>query len=249
MPTFLLSPPTALALLAMTAIGPPSAAFAEDANTPSSLQAELDTLAAGFAKKAPPEMRAAFSQGIEEVRRTGLIETAKNVGDKAPTGSLTTTEGYPVKLDKLWTNGPVVVSFYRGGWCPYCNLQLKALQRSLAEIEGAGAKLVAITPEIMEKAAETSTKNELSFTVLSDQDNQLAKAFGIVFELPEVIRPIYESRIGLAKYNGNDDNELPLSATYVIDSQGVIRWAFLDADYKRRAEPADIIAAVKALGE
>lgn len=240
---------TSLALFAMTTLGATPETLAEEATETPSLQAELDAMAAGFAEKAPAEMRAAFAQGIEDVRRTGLIEIAKNVGDTAPSAALTNTQGYPVRLDRLWARRPIVVSFYRGGWCPYCNLQLKALQRSLSGIEGAGAQLIAITPEVAEKAAETSAKNEVRFTILSDTDNQLAKAFGIVFELPEVIRPIYETRIGLADYNGNDDNELPLSATYVIDSKGVIRWAFLDADYKRRAEPADIIAAVKALDD
>lgn len=238
-------PLTALALLttvSLTAIG-----AAQTPTATPSLNAELKALSDKFAKKAPAEMRAAFAQGIEDVRRTGLVETAKNVGDMAPAGELTTTTGETVAAQSLWADGPVVVSFYRGGWCPYCNLQLKALQRSLGELEGAGARLVAIAPELSEKAAETTAKNGLEFTVLTDRDNRLAKAFGIVFELPEVIRPIYEQRIGLASYNGNDDSELPLAATYVIDSKGVIRWAFLDADYKKRAEPADILAAVRAL--
>lgn len=222
-------------------------ALAQSTTATPTLDEELQALAAGFAKKAPAEMRAAFAQGIDDVRRTGLVETAKNVGDAAPTGALAGPAGETVRLDSLWADGPVVVSFYRGGWCPYCNLQLKALQRSLGELEGAGAKVVAIAPEIAEKAAETASKNQLDFLVLTDQDNRLAKAFGIVFELPEVIKPIYENRIGLASYNGNEDNELPLAATYVIDREGVIRWAFLDADYKKRAEPANIVAAVKAL--
>lgn len=223
------------------------AVLAQTTATAPSLNKELQTLAAGFAKEAPAEMRAAFAQGIDDVRRTGLVETAKNVGDTAPTSDLAGPTGEAVRLESLWADGPVVVSFYRGGWCPYCNLQLKALQRSLGELEGAGAKVVAIAPEIAEKAAETASKNQLDFLVLTDQDNRVAKAFGIVFELPEVIKPIYENRIGLASYNGNDDSELPLAATYVIDRSGVIRWAFLDADYKKRAEPADIVAAVKAL--
>lgn len=230
-----------LALLAMTTI-----ASAKE-STPPTLQSEIEELSAGFAAKAPAPMIAAFKQGTEDVRRLGLVESAKNVGDTAPTGTLTSNAGEPVELSSLWADGPVVVTFYRGGWCPYCNLSLKALQRSLSEIEGAGAKVVAIAPEMAEKAAETVAKNELEFAVLTDRDNQLAKQFGIVFTLPDAIRPIYQQRIGLSKYNGNKNDELPLAATYLIDSSGKIRWAYLNADYKKRAEPTAIIEAVKSL--
>lgn len=235
-----------LLLIALLSMATRSPAQQPSTATPS-LQQELQALSAGFAKKAPPAMRAAFAEGIDEVRRSGLVDSALNVGDYAPVSDLTTSSGEAVSMGSYWSDGPVVVSFYRGGWCPYCNLQLKALQRSLGEIEGTGATLIAITPEVAEKAAETSEKNELGFTVLTDRDNRVAREFGIVFELADAIKPIYETRIGLAKYNGNDDNELPLAATYVIDSTGVIRWAFLDADYKKRAEPADLVEAVKAL--
>ncbi len=221
-------------------------ASADEPATPT-LQAEIDKVSAGFAAQAPPAMIAAFKQGTEDVQRLGLVESAKNVGDTAPAGTLTSGAGEPVEFSSLWADGPVVVTFYRGGWCPYCNLQLKALQRSLTAIEGAGAKVVAIAPEMAEKAVETTTKNGLEFTVLTDQDNQLAKRFGIVFTLPNAIRPIYKERIGLAKYNGNNNDELPLAATYLIDAEGKIRWAYLNADYKKRAEPADIVEAVKAL--
>lgn len=232
-----------MAVLLLTA----TTALAQQTDTEPTLAAQLEQMSAGFAKKAPAEMRSAFAQGIADVRALGLEASAKQVGDAAPTGTLLDSAGEPVEFASLWTNGPVVVSFYRGGWCPNCNLQLRALQASLASIEGAGAKLVAIAPELPEKAAETASENDLTFQVFTDADNQLGKAFGIVFTLPDAIRPIYQQRIGLAAYNGNDNDQLPLAATYVIDREGVIRWAYLESDYKQRAEPRDIVAAVEAL--
>lgn len=211
------------------------------------LAEQLEEMAAGFAGKAPEAMKQAFAQGVADVRALGLEASAKQIGDAAPNGKLLDANGQPVEFSSLWADGPVVVSFYRGGWCPYCNLQLRALQASLQSIEGAGAKLVAVTPELPEKAVETTSKNALAFQVLSDADNELAKALGIVFTLPDAIRPIYQQRIGLSTYNGNDDDQLPLAATYVIDTDGVIRWAYLESDYKKRAEPADIVAAVESL--
>lgn len=217
-----------------------------DAQT--TLAEELEAKSQYYADNAPKEVLEAFAQGIEDVRSLGLVENAKNVGDAAPDGVLESAEGGQVRLSEQWAEGPVVLVFYRGGWCPYCNLQLRALERSLKQIEGAGARLVAVAPEKPERVAETAANNELSFLALSDPDNSLARSFGIVFTLPDVIRPLYEQMIGLSSYNGNDKDELPLAATYVIDQRGVIRWVFLEANYKKRAEPSEVVAAVSALG-
>ena len=152
-----------------------------------------------------------------------------------------------VTLSEVWSENPVILMWYRGGWCPYCNLQLRAMQKQLSAIEGAGAKLIVLTPELPEKAKETAETNDLDMLVLHDRNNELAKKFGIVFDLPESIVPIYRDKLQLAKFNGNDAMELPLAATYVINTDGKITYAFLDADYKKRAEPTDVVAAVKKL--
>lgn len=218
-------------------------------NSPSkpTLKNQLDDLAAGFAQKAPQPMRDAFAQGIEQVRGTGIEEKALNVGDRAVDAELTAPDGQQVRLSSLWADKPLVITFYRGGWCPYCNLQLRALEESLAELGEAGAGLVAITPELPEQVQETTSKNDLTLTVLTDQGNKLAYRMGIAFKLPPAILPIYKERIDLEKFNGDDSYTLPLAATYVIDTKGVIRYAFIDADYKKRAEPAEVVKAVKAL--
>ena len=212
-----------------------------------SLQAEIDNYSAEMASKLPAKMRKKFAEGIQVVHDSGIAKNSLQVGAQVPNAQLLGSGKEPIELAKLWAEGPLVLTFYRGGWCPYCNLQLKALERSLSKIENAGATLVAVTPEIPEKVSETVDNNQLGYLVLTDKDNALAHKFGIAFTLPDVIRPIYENHLKLSSYNGNDKSELPLAATYIIDRQGIIRWAFSDADYKHRAEPSDIVNAVVEL--
>ena len=211
-----------------------------------SLSEQLSARAAESAAKAPEERRKAFKAGIDMVRDSGIEKSAKQVGDAAVDGELIGWDGKTVKLSKLWHDGPVVLMWYRGGWCPYCNIQLRVMQQKLEAIENAGARLVVLTPEIPEKAKETAESSGLDIVALHDRDNQLAEQYGIMFDLPEPIVATYRDKIKLPSYNGTDKMQLPLAATYVIDSSGKITYAFLDADYKKRAEPSDVLAAVKA---
>lgn len=211
------------------------------------LSEQLKARAAVSAKKFPPEMRKAAGSAIDEVEQSGILKRAKQVGDEAPDGTLMAWDETEHTLSDLWKEGPVVLTWYRGGWCPYCNLQMRAMQKSLEEIEGAGAKLVALSPELPENAKQTAESNKLSFLVLHDKESSLAHEYGIVFDLPQSIVPMYRDRLKLTERNGYDQLELPLAATYIVDTDGVIRWAFLEADYKLRAEPEDIINAVKML--
>lgn len=212
-----------------------------------SLSEQLKARAAVSAKKFPPEMRKAAGSAIDEVEQSGILKRAKQVGDEAPDGTLMAWDETEHTLSDLWKEGPVVLTWYRGGWCPYCNLQMRAMQKSLEKIEGAGAKLVALSPELPENAKQTAESNKLSFLVLHDKESSLAHEYGIVFDLPQSIVPMYRDRLKLTERNGYDQLELPLAATYIVDTDGVIRWAFLEADYKLRAEPEDIINAVKML--
>lgn len=141
-----------------------------------------------------------------------------------------------------------VLGFYRGGWCPYCNMELNALQKVLSEIEQAGAKLVAISPEVPDHSLATMEKNELTFDVLYDEGNRVAKTFGLVFELPEVLRPLYdELGIDIIGHNGDNSFQLPMPATYIISQQGEILYHFIDADYTKRSEPAEIIEKLREM--
>lgn len=209
----------------------------------------LSTQLAGAAKESetrlPAETLQAMKLAVEEVRATGIEKSARQVGDAAIDAKLMGWNGETVQLSELWNDGPIVLMWYRGGWCPYCNLQLRAMQKSLKQIEGTGAKLVVLTPELPEKAKETAAANDIDFVALHDAGNATARKYGLVFELAESIVPMYRDRLRLAEYNGSDAMELPLSATYVIGKGGRITYAFLDADYKKRAEPADVVAAVR----
>ncbi|MEQ9410129.1 MAG: peroxiredoxin-like family protein [Fuerstiella sp.] len=213
------------------------------------LSEQLEEAAAASATRLPEEVRQTYAQAIETVRATGIEKSARQAGDEAIDAQLSGWDGGKVKLSDLWQDGPIVLMWYRGGWCPYCNIQLRAMQQSMDEIENAGARLVVLTPELPEKAKETAETNDLDIVALHDEGNAVARKYGLVFELPEEIIPAYRDKLKLPEYNGNDAMELPLSATYVINRSGRITYAFLDADYKKRAEPADVIQAVAAAAQ
>src|SRR5262249_37606816 len=143
----------------------------------------------------------------------------------------------------LLKKGPVVVTFYRGGWCPYCNLELKAYQSLLARFAAAGASLVAISPEKPDDTVSTAEKNALTFPVLSDVGHGVGKAFGIVYAFTDELRSVYEGlKVDLPRKNGTPDGwSLPLSATYVIGSDGVILFADTSVDYRHRTDPLDVL--------
>lgn len=215
-----------------------------------SLKAELDAFRADFMAQAPAEIREAMSRADMELAASGILDRGLKAGDKVPDFRLPEARGGFVRLKDLLAKGPVVLSFYRGGWCPYCNLELRALQKALPEITGLGAQLVAISPQTPDESLSTAEKNELAFCVLSDVGSVTAKAFGIAFDLAEELRPIYaRSGHALPDKNGDESWVLPIPATYVIDSDGTIALAFRDVDYRNRLEPAEIIAALRAIAK
>ena len=168
------------------------------------------------------------------------------VGQNIPKINLETIEGEPFDLNEAVGKKPTLLIVYRGGWCPYCNAELRALQEMLPEITDLGATLVAISPETPDNSLSTTEKNALTFEVLSDQGNRLARDFGLVFSLPDALRPIYEKLgIDLAATNGDETFELPVPATFVIDGKGVVRHAFVDADYTQRLDPVEVVDALR----
>ncbi len=175
-------------------------------------------------------------------------KTALNVGAKMPAFSLKNQNGRTVESGDLLKQGNLVVVFYRGSWCPFCNLYLHNLQKNLAQIKAAGGNLVAVSIENPDNSLSISKKNELDFTVLSDPNLTVAKKFGIVYELPKETDELYKSKgLDVAKHNQMEKAELPLSATYVVNQKGEIVYAYLEPDYKKRAAPETIIETLSKI--
>ncbi len=170
------------------------------------------------------------------------VKTALKTGAKMPSFTLVDAANKSVSSKNLLKQGNLVLVFYRGAWCPFCNLYLRDLQKNIKEIEANGGKLVAISVENPDKSLSVTQKNELDFTVLSDKNLDVAGKFGIVYQIsPETDEKYKGFGVDLVKQNKTETPDLPLSATYIVKQNGQIVYAFLESDYKKRAEPAVII--------
>ncbi len=205
-------------------------------------------LLAGMAPPAPPPTQPTDVTEIED--EPVLPEEPLEVGDIAPNFKLRNAAGTWIELSRVLERGPVVLSFYRGVWCPYCNKELKSLERALPKMEKLGATVLALSPELRAHVKENVKKNSLHFDLLADKDNAVAKLFGVSFELDDKTIDKYDTYgIDVAKHNGTGKHELPIPATYVIDTDGSIAFAFTHEDYTKRAKTKDILKALEALAE
>ncbi len=208
---------------------------------------EIQNLQKEMIPNIPEEALAVLLQKTEEMVASRLSDQSLKTGDAAPPFSLPDGEGVIRKSETVLSDGPLIISFYRDGWCPYCNLELRALQRVWPEIRGYGASLLAIAPERPEKVQESVESKALEFPVLSDRGNRVAKEFGLVFSLDEALRPIYRAfGFDIPGDNGDQSYELPMPATYIVGSDGRIIWSFVDEDYTKRAEPEKILSILKS---
>jgi peroxiredoxin len=197
----------------------------------------------------------AFSEGDLRVMQQATENLAARmpnpglkVGERAPDFTLSNAFGTPVTLYEELENGPVVLVFYRGAWCPFCNMHLHVLQESVPAFRRLGAQLIAVTPQRPDKSAEQIREDGLPFEVLSDLDDEVMKAYELYFELePELVEVYLRHDLNLAEYNGEGRNVLPVPGTFVIDTNGVIRAVHADVDYKERMEPAAILTALQGL--
>ncbi len=209
------------------------------------LKEELDQIKATFAQKNDAATVAAYEKGIEELRAAGLERNALKSGDLAPDFTLPDATGKPVSLSERLKAGPVVLKFYRGGWCPYCNLELRAYQKALPELAAVGAQLIAISPESPDNSLSTREKNALAFSVVTDAAGKIAGDYRLAFQLSPELKAIYRSRgRDLAEWNGGDWT-LPVPGTFVIGTDGRVALAHVDADYRSRLEPQTAVAAAR----
>jgi peroxiredoxin len=207
-----------------------------------SLQEQLEELTAKLRSLVPADRLATIDRAIVELEASGLAEHALKVGAKTPEFALPDGDGTPWRSDDLLHHGPLVIVFYRGRWCAYCNAQLAALQEVHKQIAAAGASLVAISPQTQKHSYMTRDMHHLRFPVLSDSGNQVARQFGLVYRLSAEMQAMYESIFTkLPGYNGDPSWELPLAATFVIQPDGIISYAHLNEDWRQRAGPEETL--------
>ncbi|MGL5114600.1 MAG: peroxiredoxin-like family protein [Beijerinckiaceae bacterium] len=213
------------------------------------LQTEFDTFRASWEARVGEQTARLIGGDIENLRLSGILDHVAKAGDAFPTVStLRDAHGRPVDLSALIAAKPVILTFYRGGWCPYCNLELRAYQAILQKIHAEGAELVAVSPELPDHSLTTTEKNDVSFTVLSDIGGGLASALGIRFKLSDAVRPFYEKAgHALPERNGDGGWSLPMPATFVIQRGGRIAEALIEPDYRKRLDPQDALAALHAI--
>lgn len=209
------------------------------------LTEQLKEYADNSAKRHPGAAQDTMKNAIAALEATDILAKATKTGDQFSNFTLPNAKGEQISLENLLQEGKVVLTFYRGGWCPYCNIALKALQNALSEIKAKGANLVAITPETPDNSLSTQEKNALDFHVLTSENNELARSLGLVYQLPEDLVTLYKKfGIDLVESQGNEASELPIAATYIIEQNGNVSYHYLAEDYKLRADPSDIIAAL-----
>jgi peroxiredoxin len=210
-----------------------------------SLNAQLDSLTAKLRAMVPAERLFVVDRFAEQLVKSGLAERALKAGDHAPSFELPDGDGMLWRSEDLLGNVPLVIVFYRGRWCAYCNAQLAALQEIHPQIAEAGASLVAISPQTQKHSYMTRDMHKLRFPVLSDAGNQIARKFRLVYRLSPEMRAMYESIMTkLPGYNGDQSWELPLSATYVVQPDEKISWSRVDADWRTRPEPEVLLQIV-----
>lgn len=207
----------------------------------------IDAYNAQKSDQVPSDILGTLAQATAALKASGIEDRAVRTGDPMPDFELPNQHGELRRFSDYLAESPVVLNVYRGGWCPYCNLEMKALHDALPQIETQGARLVGMAPEAPDNGMATAERHRIRIDILSDAGNRVAERLGLVFELPEALRPIYQGLgIDIPAYNGDDSFRLPVPATYIVRRDGVVAHGFVNADYTQRMEPADIIARLES---
>ncbi len=211
------------------------------------LQDQLNALTEQFASQIPETARAAMKQATQELKESGILSQVIQAGDTLPPFSLTNQNGDTIHSQDLLKEGPLVLSFFRGVWCPYCNLELQALQAHAESFRAAKAKIIVISPQLPAYALKTTQDNNTSFDVLSDSENHYAKSLGLAFQLPSTIQELYENfGINLETYNGDTSWQLPMPARIIVHTDGTIRHIEANPDYTTRPDPNETLNILHA---
>jgi len=210
------------------------------------LNRELKKLKEQTLKNIPDEYVEVMLKDVEIQVKKGLTKNALAIGETIPNFELENAVGERVDIEDLLENGPLVISFYRGAWCPYCNMELAAYQEALSELTEAGGQLVAISPELPDASMSLIEKHGLKYQILSDVNNEVARQFGLVFKLSDSLQRVYKKLgLDLSVGQGNANHELPFPATYVINSDGRVVEMSVQYDYTQRLEPDVAIERIK----
>jgi peroxiredoxin len=187
---------------------------------------------------------------MEDVGESG-VAPGLAVGATAPDVTLPDTSGRPVRLSEAASGGSLVVSFFRGGWCPYCSLELQALAERLDDLAAHGAAVVSISPEKAEHTVALAERDDLGFPVLIDAHQEAARAFEVLFTVPASVKDLYVGKWGfdLSRQTADGSWDLPIPATFVLDADLVVRAAWVDTNYMRRTDPVDILAECRAISD
>ena len=214
------------------------------------LEQTLGQLRDKFAKMVPAEPSAVMEGHIEFLRTSGAVDQILKPGAKAPAFTLKNQHGEDVSSADLLKRGPLVVSFTRGGWCPYCAAEVRALNEAYDQFQQAGIELVVLSPQSPDRAQKQATADKLKFNLLVDTDNQVGKAFGVVYTFPEDLKNVYLNtfKTDIQAVNEAGVWQLPIPARFIIDGSGTIRDAKADPDYRYRPEPSEVLDIVKKLG-
>lgn len=208
---------------------------------------KLDAVFSGFTKNAPDALKTPINAALAEL---GTFDTSKavKVGDKIPEFNLKNAVGQDVSSATLLAKGPLIITFYRGEWCPFCNIAIASFQRYMKQFQAKGVTLVALTPELPNGTLSMTEKHELEFPVLTDLHNEFARKLGIVWKQPESLRPVFDTfKHDLPSRNGDDSFELPFPATLLVDGSGTVRNLYLEPDYTKRVEPSKVLDWVNDL--
>lgn len=214
-----------------------------------SLQDKLDAFRAEVeGKKAPPHVVAVMHKATADLIASGQADRAIKAGARAPKFALPNAHGQLVRSSDLLAKGPLVLTFYRGIWCPYCNIDLQAIEAAADEIRALGASLVAISPQTAANRRKSERENGLTFPILSDHGNSIANEFGLRFRLPDDLIAVYRGfGNDLTIGNGEDSWTLPMPARYVIGTDSVVVYAEVNPDYTRRPDPSELLPVLRRL--